>query len=100
MWPTRTLVSLTLVAFLSIAVVTLAFVHLVPSLAAQQAQGVQPQERPSPPGSAEMRLNSQKIDLTYGRPSMRGRKIFGGLIPYGQVWAAVTHPTPVILCRR
>jgi hypothetical protein len=39
MWPTRTLVSLTLVAFLSIAVVTLAFVHLVPSLAAQQAQG-------------------------------------------------------------
>jgi hypothetical protein len=65
---------------------TLAFVHLAPSLAAQQAQGVQSQDRPSPLGSAEMRLNSQKIDLTYGRPSMRGRKIFGGLIPYGQVW--------------
>ena len=86
MRPTRILVSLTLVAFLSMAVVTLAFVPLVPSRAAQQAQGVQPQDRPSPPGSAEMRLNSQKIDLTYGRPSMRGRKIFGGLIPYGQVW--------------
>jgi Protein of unknown function (DUF2911)/Tetratricopeptide repeat len=26
------------------------------------------------------------IDITYSRPSMRGRKIFGELVPFGRVW--------------
>ena len=28
----------------------------------------------------------QRIYVDYGRPSMRGRKIMGGLVPYGRVW--------------
>lgn len=27
-----------------------------------------------------------KLSVFYNRPSKRGRKIFGGLVPYGQVW--------------
>jgi len=27
-----------------------------------------------------------KVDLSYARPSAKGRKIFGGLVPFGEVW--------------
>lgn len=42
----------------------------------------------SPRGSAEMMLNGKKISVDYGRPSMHGRKIMGGLVPFDQVWRA------------
>jgi Protein of unknown function (DUF2911) len=40
----------------------------------------------SPAGSAEVTLGASKVTINYSRPSMRGRKIMGGLVPYGQVW--------------
>lgn len=40
----------------------------------------------SPHETTELALNGKKITVTYGRPSMRGRKIVGGLVPYDQVW--------------
>lgn len=45
---------------------------------------------------------AQRIWVDYGRPSMRGRKIMGGLVPYGRVWrtganAATTLVTDVDL---
>jgi len=42
--------------------------------------------RPSPPGTADLTLSGKKIMIEYSRPSMRGRKIYGGLVPYDQVW--------------
>ena len=30
--------------------------------------------------------NGKKITVDYGAPSVRGRKIMGGLVPYGTVW--------------
>ena len=44
----------------------------------------------------------QRIYVDYGRPSMRGRRIMGGLVPYGRVWrtganAATTLVTDVDL---
>ena|SRR5271165_4640048 len=42
---------------------------------------------PSPPGTTTFTFADGKtITIDYSRPSMRGRKIFGGLVPYGQVW--------------
>lgn len=57
---------------------------------------------PSPPGTADVTLKGQQITITYGRPSMRGRKIMGDLVPYGKVWRtganeATTLTTPVDL---
>jgi len=50
-------------------------------LVAQQKQPL------SPPGEASVKFNDGKtVTIKYSRPSMRGRKIFGGLVPYGQVW--------------
>ena len=40
----------------------------------------------SPHESTSSVVDGATITITYGRPSMRGRKIFGGLVPYGRVW--------------
>ncbi len=45
-----------------------------------------PSKRPSPPATTEITLAGKKVKIDYGRPSMRGRKIFGELVPFGQVW--------------
>jgi Protein of unknown function (DUF2911) len=43
--------------------------------------------RPSPPASATCDLGGGKtIKTDYSSPRMKGRKIFGGLVPYGEVW--------------
>ncbi len=41
----------------------------------------------SPPGTASVTFADGKtVTINYARPSMKGRQIFGGLVPYGQVW--------------
>lgn len=45
------------------------------------------QNKPSPPASATCDLGSGKtIKTDYSSPRMKGRKIYGGLVPYGEVW--------------
>jgi hypothetical protein len=45
--------------------------------------------RPSPPAKAECKLADGKtVTIDYSSPRVKGRKIFGGLVPYGQVWRA------------
>jgi hypothetical protein len=39
------------------------------------------------PGSVlKQRFGLTDVEITYSRPSARGRKIFGGLVPFGEVW--------------
>lgn len=41
----------------------------------------------SPPGQATLTFADGKmVTIDYSRPSMRSRKIFGGLVPYDHVW--------------
>jgi Protein of unknown function (DUF2911) len=43
----------------------------------------------SPPAKAECKFADGKtIQVDYSSPRMRGRKIYGGLVPYGEVWRA------------
>ena len=43
--------------------------------------------RPSPPGSAKCDLGAGKtIETNYSSPRMKGRKIYGELVPFGEVW--------------
>src|SRR5437899_1132506 len=43
--------------------------------------------RPSPPASAQCKFSDGKsIKVDYSSPRVKGRKIFGGLVPYDQVW--------------
>jgi Protein of unknown function (DUF2911) len=44
-------------------------------------------KRPSPPAQAQCKFsNGKTITVDYSSPRMRGRKIFGELVPYGEVW--------------
>ena len=44
-------------------------------------------KRPSPPASAKCDLPGGKsITIDYSSPRAKSRKIFGGLVPYGEVW--------------
>ena len=40
----------------------------------------------SPPATATVTINGKKLTIAYSAPSMRGRKIMGGLVPYGRWW--------------
>lgn len=44
-------------------------------------------KRPSPPASAKLELAGGKsITVDYSSPRVKGRKIYGELVPFGQVW--------------
>lgn len=66
--------------YLTIALAAALVVTLLSTLNVTQAWQASPRK------SAELTLNGKKISVDYGAPSMRGRKIFGGLEPYGKVW--------------
>ena len=42
--------------------------------------------RVSPHESVSATIDGAQLSITYGRPYMRGRTIFGELVPYGRVW--------------
>jgi hypothetical protein len=44
------------------------------------------QNKQSPPADTSMKVGGKDVTIEYNAPSVRGRKVEGGLIPYGQVW--------------
>ena len=44
------------------------------------------EKRLSPKDTVEFRLNDLRLKVFYNRPFKKDRVIFGGLVPYGQVW--------------
>lgn len=54
------------------------------SLIASEAQLKTP--APSPSQTIKQDFGLSFIELSYSRPAMRGRKIFGDLVPFGKVW--------------
>ena len=67
------------------AVSTVGFAH------AQMSGMNMPQQKPgqpplSPPAHAEAVLDGKKVTIDYSAPSVRGRKVFGELQKFGQVW--------------
>ncbi len=41
---------------------------------------------PSPTAVVKQDFSTSFIEINYSRPSMRGRKIFGDIVPFGKVW--------------
>ncbi len=59
---------------------------------------------PSPTSTLKQRVGLTDIELVYSRPGKKGREIFGGLVPYGEVWRTganastkISFSTPVKL---
>ncbi|MBW8878171.1 MAG: DUF2911 domain-containing protein [Acidobacteria bacterium] len=74
--------------------------HLAASAAFAQQQLDLP--RPSPNAWVSQMVGVTKISITYSRPGVKGRKIWGALVPYGEVWRSganenttITFSTPV-----
>ena len=44
--------------------------------------------RASKNGLAEGEIGGSSVSITYGRPKVNGRKVWGALVPYGAVWRA------------
>jgi hypothetical protein len=50
---------------------------------------------PSPTDTVTATIDGAEMEVVYSRPAMRGREIWGGLVPFGEVWRtganAATH---------
>src|SRR5438876_9804082 len=44
------------------------------------------QNAQSPPADTTTKIGGKDVTIEYNAPSARGRKVEGGLIPYGEVW--------------
>lgn len=42
--------------------------------------------QPSPTATVEQQVGLSNVKYTYSRPGMRGREIFGGLVPFNETW--------------
>jgi hypothetical protein len=63
----------------------LALVSSVALAAPSQDKGIEfPQ--PSPAATLKQRVGLTDFEIVYSRPSVKGRKIFGALVPFGEVW--------------
>ena len=51
----------------------------------------------SPPMSTNVTIEGKKLRVDYGAPSMRGRKVMGGLVPYGEVWCAGANDATTLI---
>lgn len=51
--------------------------------------------RPSPAATASGKVKDANITINYSSPAVKERKIFGGLVPYGQVWRAGANEATV-----
>jgi hypothetical protein len=79
--------------FVALASCSLVFAFAV--IATQSGAQQDKSARPSPPGSANFAFDDGKtITINYSRPKVNDprsgqpRKIYGGLVPYGEVWRA------------
>ncbi|MEO0310938.1 MAG: hypothetical protein RIQ89_595 [Bacteroidota bacterium] len=63
----------------------LATAIMVSATLGAQAQSL-PIPQPSPTATITQAFATGNIELSYSRPSMKGRKIFGDLVPFGSVW--------------
>lgn len=52
--------------------------------------------RPSPPASVTGQINGKSVTVNYGQPSVKGREVWGKLVPYGQVWRAGANEATTI----
>ena len=76
------------------AVLILSVVVLFSSLSAYAQQDKS--KRKSLPAVAEGTIDGIKVKVDYSQPEAKGRKIMGGLVPYGEVWRTGANENTII----
>ncbi len=81
---------------LSLLTVLLFFLATALTVEPVHAQRDNSRVRPSPNAKVSQTIGTTEIDLHYSRPGVKGRTIFGDLVPYDQVWrAGANEPTTI-----
>lgn len=52
--------------------------------------------QPSPFGKIEQTVGLTDVSIEYSRPGMKGRSIFGDLVPYGKIWRTGSNANTII----
>ncbi|MBK8006228.1 MAG: DUF2911 domain-containing protein [Gemmatimonadetes bacterium] len=87
-----TLLTLTLTPATSLAPVPVA----PPACKTMMTDRMPLDKRASPLDSVSFTVGQAEVKVCYGRPSAKGRQVFGGLIPYGQLWrTGANEPTMI-----
>jgi hypothetical protein len=73
-------------SFVRKAVAAAFLAGVVPGFTAMPARAELTLPRPSPKAVVSQRIGLTDFTVTYSRPGVKGRKIWGGLVPYGEVW--------------
>jgi hypothetical protein len=72
---------------------TIAVVVTTTLLAAPAAQAQITTPQPSPKCVVTQRVGLTDVTITYSRPGVKGRAIFGSLVPYGKRWRTGANAT-------
>ena len=67
-------------------ILLIATLHVAPSSCWIRGQAGQVAQRSSPLDSASTQVGGATIKVCYSRPSARGRKVIGALVPFDQPW--------------
>ena len=86
-----------LAALASVALLAAATSRLNAQMSGQMGGARPATAMPSPPATASVTLSGVTITIHYNSPQMRGRKIMGGLVPYGKVWRTGANPATTLI---
>jgi len=74
-------------SILGAAFAAIALSALAPTLPARAAQAPALEfPQASPTTTLKQKIGLTDVEITYARPAKKGRAIFGGLVPYGELW--------------
>ena len=69
---------------------------LLMSSAASAQKRANNESRVSPNAAVSQTIGTTEVTITYGRPSVKDRNVFGGLEPYGEVWRSGANEATTI----
>lgn len=58
--------------------------------------GAQEKKAASPAETVQGKFKGATVTVNYGSPSVKGREIWGGLVPYGKIWRAGANDATTI----
>ncbi len=71
------------VSVFAFSVCLFAVVSAIPGMAQERGNE---EPRTSPNAAVSQTIGTTEVRITYGRPQVKGREIFGALVAYGEVW--------------
>jgi hypothetical protein len=69
---------------------------IVATSAASDAQSILDLPRASQHAQVTQRIGLTDVTINYSRPLVKGRKVFGGIVPFGEVWRAGANENTII----